>query len=124
MFAVIAGIVLALFFLGLPLGIIGLFVVSVIDQKSTSASRRDRKLTAIGQTISCQISGTTSANSNNKTPGTTHCLAQSRRKAVHEYAGRRKIGTGRGGDHQFIEPAVEKRDYMTAEIIRLINPAS
>jgi hypothetical protein len=30
----------------------------------------------------------------------------------------------RGGDHQFIEPAVEKRDYMTAKIIRLINPAS
>jgi hypothetical protein len=51
MFAVIAGIVLALFFLGLPLGIIGLFVVSVIDQKSMRASRRDRKLTAIGQTI-------------------------------------------------------------------------
>jgi hypothetical protein len=51
MFAVIAGIVLALFFLGLPLGIIGLFVMSVIDQKSTIASRKGRKLTAIGQTI-------------------------------------------------------------------------
>jgi hypothetical protein len=51
MFAVIAGIVLALLFLGLPLGIIGLFVISVIDQKSARTSRKDRKLTAIGQTI-------------------------------------------------------------------------
>jgi hypothetical protein len=51
MLAVIAGIVLALFFLGLPLGIIGLFVMSVLDQKSTRVSRKDRKLTAIGQTI-------------------------------------------------------------------------
>jgi hypothetical protein len=51
MFAVVAGIFLAIFFLGLPLGIIGLFVLSVIDQKSPSSSRRDRKLTAIGQTI-------------------------------------------------------------------------
>jgi hypothetical protein len=50
MFAVIAGIVLAIFFLGLPLGIIALFVMSVIDQKSAS-TRKDRKLTAIGQTI-------------------------------------------------------------------------
>lgn len=51
MFAVIAGIVLAVFFLGLPLGIIALFVISVVDQKSTRAGRKDRKLTAIGQTI-------------------------------------------------------------------------
>ena len=51
MFAVIAGMVLALFFLGLPLGIIGLFVMSIIDQKRPGASRKDRKLTAIGQTI-------------------------------------------------------------------------
>ena len=50
MFAVIAGIVLALFFLGLPLGIIALFVMSIVDQKSAS-TRKDRKLTAIGQTI-------------------------------------------------------------------------
>jgi hypothetical protein len=51
MFAVIAGIILALFFLGLPLGIIGLFVMSIIDQKSASMSRRNRRLTAMGQTI-------------------------------------------------------------------------
>ena len=50
MFALIAGIILALFFLGLPLGIIALFVMSTIDQKSTR-TRKDRKLTAIGQTI-------------------------------------------------------------------------
>jgi hypothetical protein len=34
MFAIIVGLVLALILFGLPLGIIGLFVVSILDQKS------------------------------------------------------------------------------------------
>jgi hypothetical protein len=34
MFAIIVGLVLALIAFGLPLGIIGLFVVSILDQKS------------------------------------------------------------------------------------------
>jgi hypothetical protein len=54
MFAIIVGLVLALILFGLPLGIIGLFVVSILDQKSfevdniprdapTSESRRASK---------------------------------------------------------------------------------
>jgi hypothetical protein len=51
MFAVIAGIVLALFFLGLPLAIIGLFIMSFVDQRSPRAGRRDKKLTTTKQDI-------------------------------------------------------------------------
>lgn len=47
MFAVIAGIVLALVFLGLPLGIIALFILSIVDQRTTRAGRRHRKSTTI-----------------------------------------------------------------------------
>ena len=47
MIAMIAGIVLALFFLGLPLGIIGLFILSIVDQRATGAGRRHRKSTTI-----------------------------------------------------------------------------
>jgi hypothetical protein len=49
MFAVIAGVVLALVFLGLPMGIIGLFVMSVIDQKAPGIGRRQRQSKTIGQ---------------------------------------------------------------------------
>jgi hypothetical protein len=45
MFAMMAGAVLALFFLGLPLAIIGMFIMSVLDQSSTWIGRSDRKLT-------------------------------------------------------------------------------
>ena len=34
MFAIVIGFVLALIFFGLPLGIIGLFILSILDQKS------------------------------------------------------------------------------------------
>jgi hypothetical protein len=34
MFAIFCGFLLALIFFGLPLGIIGLFVVSILDQRS------------------------------------------------------------------------------------------
>jgi hypothetical protein len=49
MFAVIAGIVLALFFLGLPLGIIALFIISIVDQRATGTGRRHGKSTTISQ---------------------------------------------------------------------------
>jgi hypothetical protein len=51
MFAVIAGVVLAFVFLGLPLGIIALFIMSIVDQRNTSAipGRRHRKSTTISQ---------------------------------------------------------------------------
>ena len=49
MFAVIAGIVLALFFLGLPLGIIALFILSVVDQRAAGIGRRHKKSTTISQ---------------------------------------------------------------------------
>jgi TM2 domain-containing membrane protein YozV len=49
MFAVIAGIVLALVFLGLPLGIIALFILSIVDQRSTRAGRWRRTSTTIRQ---------------------------------------------------------------------------
>jgi hypothetical protein len=51
MFAVIAGSVLALFFLGLPLAIIGLFIMSIVDQRSPRTGRKDRKSTTISQEI-------------------------------------------------------------------------
>ena len=37
MFAIVIGFVLTLIFFGLPLGIIGLFILSVLDQKSRGA---------------------------------------------------------------------------------------
>jgi len=49
MFAVIAGVVLALVFLGLPLGIITLFIMSIVDQRATGIGRRHRKSTTISQ---------------------------------------------------------------------------
>ena len=49
MFAVIAGSVLALFFLGLPLGIIGLFILSIVDQRATGTGRQHGKSTTISQ---------------------------------------------------------------------------
>jgi hypothetical protein len=49
MFAVIAGVVLALFFLGLPLGIIALFIISIVDQRAGGIGRRHRKSTTISQ---------------------------------------------------------------------------
>ena len=49
MFAVIAGIVLALVFLGLPLGIIALFILSIVDQRATRTGRRHRKSTTTSQ---------------------------------------------------------------------------
>jgi hypothetical protein len=49
MFAVIAGIVLALFFLGLPLGIIALFILSVVDQRAAGIGRGHKKSTTISQ---------------------------------------------------------------------------
>jgi hypothetical protein len=49
MFAMIAGIVLALFFLGLPLGIIGLFILSIVDQRAIRTGRRHKKATTIRQ---------------------------------------------------------------------------
>jgi hypothetical protein len=49
MFAVIAGIVLALFFLGLPLGIIALFIMSIVDQRAAGIGRRHGKSTTISQ---------------------------------------------------------------------------
>jgi hypothetical protein len=49
MFAVIAGVVLALVFLGLPLGIIALFITSMVDQRAIRAGRRQRKSTTISQ---------------------------------------------------------------------------
>jgi hypothetical protein len=51
MFAVIAGSVLALFFLGLPLAIIGLFIMSIIDQRSPLGRRRAKKLPTTSQEI-------------------------------------------------------------------------
>jgi hypothetical protein len=51
MFAVIAGSVLALFFLGLPLAIIGLFIMSIVDQRSPRTGRRDKKSTATSPEI-------------------------------------------------------------------------
>jgi hypothetical protein len=49
MFAVIAGSLLALFFLGLPLGIIALFILSIVDQRAARIGRRHRKSTTISQ---------------------------------------------------------------------------
>jgi hypothetical protein len=49
MFGVIAGIVLALLFLGLPLGIIALFILSIVDQRAVRAGRRLAKSTTISQ---------------------------------------------------------------------------
>jgi hypothetical protein len=37
MFAIVCGFLLALIFFGLPLGIIGLFVVSILDQTSAGS---------------------------------------------------------------------------------------
>lgn len=51
MFALIAGSVLALFFLGLPLAIIGLFIMSIVDQRSPRTGRRDKKFTTTSQKI-------------------------------------------------------------------------
>ncbi len=39
MFAIIAGVILALSFLGLPLAIIGLFIMSIVDQRSPKTGR-------------------------------------------------------------------------------------
>lgn len=49
MFAVIIGFLLALAFLGLPLAIIALFVLSVLDQRSERASESGRKVTSTDQ---------------------------------------------------------------------------
>ena len=42
---------MALFFLGLPLAIIGLFIMSIVDQRSPRTPRRAKKLTTAGQEI-------------------------------------------------------------------------
>lgn len=39
MFAMVAGVILALSFLGLPLAIIGLFIMSIVDQRSPKTGR-------------------------------------------------------------------------------------
>jgi hypothetical protein len=39
MFAIVVGFVLALIFFGLPLGIIGLFILSILDQKSRGVKK-------------------------------------------------------------------------------------
>jgi hypothetical protein len=49
MFATIVGLLVALAFLGLPLAIIILFVLSILDQRSERASESDRKVTSTGQ---------------------------------------------------------------------------
>jgi hypothetical protein len=49
MFAMIAGAVLALVFLGLPLGIITLFILGIVDQRATGANRRHAKSTTTSQ---------------------------------------------------------------------------
>ena len=49
MLAMALGVVLALFFLGLPLGIIGLFIISIVDQRTTGIGRKDKKLATISQ---------------------------------------------------------------------------
>ena len=51
MFAIVIGFVLTLIFFGLPLGIIGLFILSVLDQKSggtESAAQDTPTLTSYG----------------------------------------------------------------------------
>jgi hypothetical protein len=49
MFAMIIGLLLALAFLGLPLAVVVLFVLSILDQRSERASESDRRLTSRGQ---------------------------------------------------------------------------
>jgi hypothetical protein len=49
MFAMIMGLLLAVAFLGLPLAIIVLFVLSILDQRSERASESDWKVTSIDQ---------------------------------------------------------------------------
>jgi hypothetical protein len=51
MLAMICGVVLALSFLGLPLAIIGLFIMSIVDQRSPRTGRRDKKITTTRQEI-------------------------------------------------------------------------
>jgi hypothetical protein len=51
MLAMIYGVVLALSFLGLPLAIIALFIMSIVDQRSPRTGRRDKKITTIRQEI-------------------------------------------------------------------------
>lgn len=44
MLAMICGVVLALSFLGLPMAIIGLFIMSIVDQRSPRGRRRGKAL--------------------------------------------------------------------------------
>jgi hypothetical protein len=51
MLAMICGVVLALSFLGLPLAIIGLFIMSIVDQRSPRTGRRDKRSIATSPEI-------------------------------------------------------------------------